>query len=518
MREHLSSEELIDHHYGGEAVDLDHLRSCGPCSELSDRLARERSALKDACLSREAEPAGLVRQFPAMRFGAAAVGFCAVLITILWTARETPPEPAPADPPASPVAIPPPGQDEPKKEEQVEDAVVSWLRWFLRHQAADGSWGRMPQECRCPLGGAAPGTSRDADIEKKARGLIPVLGQEDPAERERATAALKKLGEAIEPVLKEAAAGSDPEIRARAGDLLREFARGRESPDVEATGLSLLPYLIGGYSHLSKDKYDGLCAGDSVRKALQWLMSRQTPDGAIGVAPREGLNAGNALAALALSEAYGLTGSNLFKDEAQKAVDFVCGRQRESGAWGPGRDELRATMWSVEVVHSAVISGLSIRGGKLDTAVEWLRKASEAGGPESACYLHATGLAAGAGNLKQPLKEGTIRIPFEKPEARRAIERVIALRPSELNPFDCYVSTYALFFVDGPSGPLWKSWNEKMKNALVYTQKLRKDGCSNGSWDPRDLASGAGGRLSATGLNTLTLQVYYRYANIFGQK
>jgi hypothetical protein len=79
-----------------------------------------------------------------------------------------------------------------------------------------------------------------------------------------------------------------------------------------------------------------------------------------------------------------------------------------------------------------------------------------------------------------------------------------------------YYASLALFQYDGPEGPTWKAWNEPMKNALVTNQKTKKDGCGSGSWDPIDRWGFEGGRVYATAINVLTLEVYYRYANVFG--
>ncbi|HKS16133.1 MAG TPA: squalene--hopene cyclase, partial [Planctomycetota bacterium] len=65
--------------------------------------------------------------------------------------------------------------------------------------------------------------------------------------------------------------------------------------------------------------------------------------------------------------------------------------------------------------------------------------------------------------------------------------------------------------------PYWKKWNEPMKNALVPNQKTGKDGCQNGSWTSEEDRWGfEGGRVYAVAINALTLEVYYRYANVFG--
>jgi hypothetical protein len=82
-----------------------------------------------------------------------------------------------------------------------------------------------------------------------------------------------------------------------------------------------------------------------------------------------------------------------------------------------------------------------------------------------------------------------------------------------------YYSSLALFQYDGPDGPYWKKWNEPMKNAIVPNQKTGKDGCANGSWTSEEDRWGfEGGRVYAVAINALTLEVYYRYANVFGAK
>jgi hypothetical protein len=78
--------------------------------------------------------------------------------------------------------------------------------------------------------------------------------------------------------------------------------------------------------------------------------------------------------------------------------------------------------------------------------------------------------------------------------------------------------TMALFQHDGPSGPLWSRWNQAVKEALVKSQIDARSGCKAGSWEPADRWSCEGGRVYATAVNALTLEVYYRYANVFGSK
>jgi hypothetical protein len=56
-----------------------------------------------------------------------------------------------------------------------------------------------------------------------------------------------------------------------------------------------------------------------------------------------------------------------------------------------------------------------------------------------------------------------------------------------------------------------------MKKAI--TSKQETAGCANGSWDPSaDRWGFEGGRVYGAAINALTLEVYYRYAHVFGTK
>ncbi len=62
-------------------------------------------------------------------------------------------------------------------------------------------------------------------------------------------------------------------------------------------------------------------------------------------------------------------------------------------------------------------------------------------------------------------------------------------------------------------GDYWTHWNDKMKTALLEHQK--RGGCLDGSWDNVDPWGKSGGRIYATAINVLSLEIYYRYAKVF---
>ncbi len=360
---------------------------------------------------------------------------------------------------------------------ETEDAVLAALKWLSRHQAADGSW--------------------------KTQGYI---------------------GE-CKKVAKYAQGGTcSPNP-------------GHDDFDAGNTSLAMLAFLGAGYSHLSKDTYDGICFGDVVRKGLQWMMSHQDPEGCIGSRNAQKYMYNHTIAALALSEAYGLTGSNLFKDQAQKAVDFVIAAQNPGKGWRysykSGDNDSSVTGWAVMVLKSAEISALSFPRSGYDGTRAWYDEATdEAYGRVG--YTHKnTGIVFIPGQNEHFSHHDALaaiavmaRIFMDKnksdPRVSGGCDLLLRDKPKwDGNAIDFYYWYYAslaLFQYDGPSGPKWKAWNENMKDALVKNQNTAARGCKDGSWETVDRWSCEGGRVYGTAINALTLEVYYRYANVFNPK
>ena len=348
-----------------------------------------------------------------------------------------------------------------------EDAVLDALRWLARHQSPDGSWSVTGFTARC----------KDT--------CAPNPGHED-------------------------------------------F-------DAGVTGLSVLAFLGAGYSHLSRDTFDGICFGDVVRKGMQWMLSHQDPEGCIGSRSAMKYMYNHMICALAVSEAYGLTGSNLFKDQAQKAVDFTVAAQNPGKAWRYsykcGDNDSSVSGWAAMVLKSAEISNLVFPRSAYDGTRAWYDEATEAS------YGRVGYTQAGTGKVFIPGKNerfdhnealtsiavmARIFIDKNRGDARLSNGCDILLRQKPewkgdaIDFYYWYYASLALFQYDGPKGPKWRAWNEPMKDALVKNQNVKSSGCRRGSWEPVDRWSCEGGRVYATAINALTLEVYYRYANVFG--
>lgn len=247
-----------------------------------------------------------------------------------------------------------------------------------------------------------------------------------------------------------------------------------------ATALALLAYFGAGYSHLSRDEIDGRKIGERIRDALVWLRDHA-----------EGDPLSASLAALAWGEAYGLTGSNVLKESAQAAIDRAASLQATNGSWS---GDLLTTLWGAQALASAKLGGLNVEESKCRVAVEFLRGEIDVHGDAAA--------AAGLVLLTKVKSDPSLET------AARAL-RALPPTPSQQNHAYWFFGSLAAFQLDGPQGLTWKTWNPALKTTLLGGQDR------DGSWP------GAGGPTASvvrTSLGTLSLEVYYRYANVFGSR
>jgi hypothetical protein len=354
-----------------------------------------------------------------------------------------------------------------------ESAVLAALRWLARHQNVDGSWSAEGFDHKCASG--------------KCSGV------------------------------------------------------GEHDYDAGITSLSLLAFLGAGYSQLSMDDIVDpavpeltLRFGEVVKRSLQWLSAHQDPEGCIGERGQKYMY-NHAIGALALSEAYGMTAAPILKDPAQKAIDFLVAAQNPGKGWRyssrGGDNDTSVSGWAIMALKSAEISGLSFPKSAYDGAMAWLNEATETNG-----YYRVGYNQAGTGKVYVPGKNEQFsnhesmsavavmsRIFIQKKRepalasANFLVSDLPAWKSGQVDFYYWYYASLALFQYDGPKGPFWTKWNEPMKNAIVPNQKTQSSGCASGSWDPSaDRWGFEGGRVYATAINCLTLEVYYRYSNVFG--
>jgi hypothetical protein len=295
------------------------------------------------------------------------------------------------------------------------------------------------------------------------------------------------------------------------------------------TGLALLAFLGAGetsrHGHYRK----------TVHAGLTYLRKIQDAEGCFGPRMAKNFTYNHAIGALAMAEAYALTGSPMLKRSAQDGIDFVHRCQNPYLAWRygvrPGDNDTSVTGWMVMALKSARIAGLRVDQAAFDGAKAWIEKATEPEYGMVGYTARGTGPARPtdlmdrfpADRSRSLTAVGILTRIFcgENPEKSEPIRSGTAMVMQVLPVWDessgaidmyyWYYGTLAMFQVGGDA---FEAWNKSMKSAIIDHQ--RKDGCEKGSWDPIGPWGRDGGRVYSTALMTMCMEVYYRYDKVFG--
>ena len=390
-----------------------------------------------------------------------------------------------------------------------EEAVLEGLRWLIRHQEEDGSWSPLTlgTHCKGPQGPCIPTTV--------------------------------EVGHNL---------------------------------DEGLTGLALLCFLGQGISIGSKIEIVDTAmgkrhiAGDVVKRGVLWLVDRQHEDGSFS---EDRFMYEEALASMAVFEAYGISRNRELKRPAQKAVDFLVAAQKlgpESTRWGwryspksildeklkkgeLSQDEynhegvdISVTGWVVMALKSAALAGLDVPHESLEGALEYARYATGEEGlvgyqnPAQAGqklngardqFTYHTGTMSALGMLVRTFVSQDLDDPFLDLAAKHIIKDLPEVSKDHLSIdyYYWYYATLALNQFDGPDSPrkgagkYWEPWNKQLIASILQLQDDSKDRdvCTRGGWLVDDRWGGNSGyAIYNTTLSVLTLEVYYRYENAFG--
>jgi hypothetical protein len=304
--------------------------------------------------------------------------------------------------------------------------------------------------------------------------------------------------------------------------------------DTAATALALLAYLGAGYNHREHDY------AKVVNDGLTYLLENQKDDGDLYLPNDDKSNQAvwlysHGIAALALTEAFGMTQDPELKEPAQRALDFIVAAQdKDYGGWryspGVGSDT-SVTGWMMMALRSGELAGLEVPTKAYDRNRRWLEFAQASRSethlfrynpfaPDTPTQRHGrdpspTMTAVG---LLMRLYDGWRR---DREAMTRGAEYLLANLPATGTPRDPKRDTYYWYYgtqvMFHMGSEYWEQWNGALHPLLITTQV--KDGPLMGSWDPRrpvpDRWSPHAGRLYVTTLNLLSLEVYYRHLPLY---
>ena len=291
---------------------------------------------------------------------------------------------------------------------------------------------------------------------------------------------------------------------------------------VAMTGLAVLTFLAHDERPACSSEF-----GDTVQKALEFLLRCQKPDGHFNGA--DGNEYAHPIAAYALCEAYGMTLNPNVKAAAEKALLPIIKGQHPTGGWdykmnpnvsaenGKYRDDTSYMGWCAQALKAAKLAQLHVDG--LDKAIKLtVRGFQKNANPNGGFGYTAPGQGGltGVGTLCMQLMGAS-----NESEVKKSLVLMEAWKPSfdVQNPlggsiqYSCYYATQAKFHAGGKQ---WGAWNKEMTALYLKAQQVEKGAANDAEGHAVDIGWWVNGDAHTdrpvmdTCLAALQLMVYYR--------
>jgi hypothetical protein len=281
--------------------------------------------------------------------------------------------------------------------------------------------------------------------------------------------------------------------------------------DPAGTGLALLPFLAAGNTHQSGKHQQ------TVARAVQWLVTQQQADGTWSAPQDDRPMYGHGLASIALCEAFGMTRDPKLRGPTQKALDYIVKAQHApSGGWRyrPNMPaDTSVVGWQVMALKSGEMAGLTVPPAAFEGVKRWLASV-EANRPVGGQFGYQAPTPTPAMTAQGLLCLQYLGARRDDPRLRAGTDYLLQHlpQPATDTSYYWYHATQVMYHMQGKH---WKAWNDKLRDLLVSTQE--KQGGVAGSWKPVDTREKPGGRLYATALRLLMLEVYYRHLPLYQQ-
>ena len=281
--------------------------------------------------------------------------------------------------------------------------------------------------------------------------------------------------------------------------------------DTAVTGLALLAFLASGQTHLEGDYRE------DVRRGLDFLIRTQAADGNLaGEAETFEFMYSHAMAACALSEAYGMTRDTRLREPVSRAVGYTLRAQDpRGGGWRyrPGdAGDTSILGWQLMSLKSAELAGIPIPENTRRGIIRYLQ--SVASGKHGGQASYRPGEAVSRSMTAEALVCWQfLGIARQNPACDEAGDFVLGEMPSTESVTNFYYWYYGTLSMYQLQGRYWQQWNAALRDVVVRRQI--KEGPQAGSWDTADVWGPSGGRIYTTALATLTLEVYYRFLPLY---
>jgi hypothetical protein len=299
--------------------------------------------------------------------------------------------------------------------------------------------------------------------------------------------------------------------------------------DIAATAFGVLPFLGAGITHKPPEgRAPQKDYTRTVHTALNYLMSKQGKDGYFG-----GDAYAHSLATIALCEAYGLTSDPVLKPAAQKAINYIVSAQDpDGGGWRYApkqKGDLSVTGFDLMALKSGQMSGLAVPSDTFKKCELFLNSVESTSKKGQYAYLpDRTSAVTPSMTAVGLLCRQYLGINPRNPSLLEGVKALMENPPGKAK--DQYYEYYATQVMHHLGGDSWQFWNlgpegkgsGGIRDTLIAKQDRGTDPKHShqlGSFpveypDERGRTLTAG-RIMATSLSILSLEVYYRHLPLY---
>jgi hypothetical protein len=285
--------------------------------------------------------------------------------------------------------------------------------------------------------------------------------------------------------------------------------------DVAGTAFGLLP-LLGAGNTYKQGKYR-----IAVAAGLTFLMKKQLTDGSFSTVPAFAPYE-NALATVALCEAYAMARDDYCLAPALKAVNYIVRTQSPFGGWGYEQRSMSpdtsVTLWQIWALKTAVNAGIYVPKETFDPMDNFLDRVVDRHGP-GYWYKPPGPASKETGPRPSLLPDGILcrELLDWKQDTKGLARSARELAHIQFSGTKERPGIYYLFFsrqaLHHFGGKEWEEWNPKTRDLLISLQDKGEEFAREhrrGSWSPVDEQwMDEGGRLMSTSMAILGLETYY---------
>jgi hypothetical protein len=295
-----------------------------------------------------------------------------------------------------------------------------------------------------------------------------------------------------------------------------------QANNTAGTAFGLLPFLAAGITHKPPKKKPIHDYSKGVGLAIRYLINKQTKNGNDRGYYGEGMYA-HGLATIAMCEAYGLTSDPQIKASAQLALNYIVSAQDISGGgWryaARQAGDTSVTGWQLMALKSGQMAGLSVPRIALSKGGKFLDSCETSGNSGGYGYVPGSGatvtMTAVGALCRQYLGVGPRNLSL-----LGSVKRIKEAPPGTTG--NIYYEYYATQVMHHMGGEAWQFWNlgpkgdgkGGIRDTLIAKQDTGGGGRPGqaGTWAG---TAHVGGRLGATSLTLLSLEVYYRHLPLY---